>query len=85
MDIEISYMIFDKIFPFVGWMVFLVIVYKVAIAAIEKIPTDEDKLFFIEMRDLLRTGISGALSYSEKETTKKKLKEMAYRHKDQEK
>lgn len=36
--IAISYIVFDTVIPFIGWMVFLFLVYKVAVKIIDGIP-----------------------------------------------
>lgn len=75
--IAISYIVFENFLPFVGWMIFLFMLYKFGIALISKIPTVSDTDFFIEMRDLLRIGASGVLTEQEKTATKSKLRDLA--------
>ena len=79
--IAISYIVFENILPFVGWMLFLFMVYKFGVMLINKIPNTDDESFFKEMRDTLRTGTSGALADHEKSATINKLKELAYKSK----
>lgn len=80
--IAISYIVFENILPFIVWMTFLFIIYKVGVNLVNKIPNDNDDAFFKEMRDVLRTGSSGHLADYEKSATKNKLRELAYKSKE---
>ena len=75
--IAISYIVLVNVLPFICWMSFLCLLYKFGVALISNLTVESDPDFFVEMRDLLRTGTSGPLTANEKTATKAKIRDIA--------
>lgn len=75
--IAVTFIVLDKVLPFILFLAFFYVVYRVALLVHKASTTDNKEAFWMEMRDCLGTGSPGPLTASEARRTEAELRRLA--------
>lgn len=75
--VAVSFIVLDKVLPFILYLTFFYIVYRVALLTYKAFTKTDKEVFWTDMRDCLGIGAPGPLTQEELRRTEAELRRLA--------